>query len=256
MIDFDGYRPNVGIIICNQQGQVLWAKRCGQNSWQFPQGGINTGETAEQAMYRELYEEVGLSRQDVKILAISKGWLRYKLPKRLVRNDSNPVCIGQKQRWFLLHLCSDESHINMQATKSPEFDGWRWVSYWYPVRQVISFKREVYRKVMKEFSPVIMAFSSKANAVENKKSAVSTNHNINNNSNNRNISNNKNIAELAKEPLKKEPPQNDPPQNETGCSNNKTKSHQHKKSKRYSHRGNGRKGNEKRAVFHKGEKNR
>lgn len=99
---------------------------------------------------------------------------------------------------------------------------------------MISFKREVYRKVMKEFSPVIMAFSSKANAVENKKSAVSTNHNINNNSNNRSISNNKNIAELAKEPLKKEPPQNDPPQNETGCSNNKTKSHQHKKSKRYS----------------------
>ena len=202
-------------------------------------------------MYRELYEEVGLSRQDVKILAISKGWLRYKLPKRLVRNDSNPVCIGQKQRWFLLHLCSDESHINMQATKSPEFDGWRWVSYWYPVRQVISFKREVYRKVMKEFSPVIMAFSSKANAVDNKTSAVSTNHNINNNSNNRSINNHKNIAELAKEPLKK-----DPPQNETGCSNNKTKSHQHKKSKRYSHRGNERKGNEKRAVFHKGEKNR
>lgn len=156
MIDFDGYRPNVGIIICNQQGQVLWAKRCGQNSWQFPQGGINSGETPEQAMYRELYEEVGLSRQDVKILAISKGWLRYKLPKRLVRNDSNPVCIGQKQRWFLLLLTGGEKNINMQATQTPEFDGWRWVSYWYPVRQVISFKREVYRKVMKEFAFTVM----------------------------------------------------------------------------------------------------
>lgn len=156
MIDFDGYRPNVGIIICNQQGQVLWAKRCGQNSWQFPQGGINAGETPEQAMYRELYEEVGLSRQDVKILTMSKGWLRYKLPKRLVRNDSNPVCIGQKQRWFLLKLIGDEKNINMQATPTPEFDGWRWVSYWYPVRQVISFKREVYRKVMKEFAPIAL----------------------------------------------------------------------------------------------------
>lgn len=156
MIDFDGYRPNVGIIICNPQGQVLWAKRYGQNSWQFPQGGINAGETPEQAMYRELYEEVGLSRQDVKILAVSKTWLRYKLPKRLVRNDSNPVCIGQKQRWFLLLLVGDESSINMQATPNPEFDGWRWVNYWYPVRQVISFKREVYRRVMKEFAPIAL----------------------------------------------------------------------------------------------------
>nr|WP_267963778.1 RNA pyrophosphohydrolase [Testudinibacter sp. TR-2022] len=183
MIDFDGYRPNVGIIISNRQGQVLWAKRCGQNSWQFPQGGINNGETPEQAMYRELYEEVGLSRQDVKILAVSKGWLRYKLPKRLVRNDGNPVCIGQKQRWFLLALVSGEDSINMQATKTPEFDGWRWVSYWYPVRQVISFKREVYRKVMKEFSSVIMAAPDRASAVKSHqhtsqyKSLASTNTN-------------------------------------------------------------------------------
>lgn len=172
MIDFDGYRPNVGIIICNQQGQVLWAKRCGQNSWQFPQGGINGGETPEQAMYRELYEEVGLHRQDVNILAVSKGWLRYKLPKRLVRNDSNPVCIGQKQRWFLLMLIGGENNINMQATQTPEFDGWRWVSYWYPVRQVISFKREVYRKVMKEFAFTVM------NLAASKQPMGSHSHNV------------------------------------------------------------------------------
>lgn len=131
MIDFDGYRPNVGIVICNSKGQVLWAKRYGQNSWQFPQGGINDNESAEQAMYRELFEEVGLSPKDVKILYISKHWLRYKLPKRLLRYDSKPVCIGQKQRWFLLQLVSDEKNINMQSSKSPEFDGWRWVSFWY-----------------------------------------------------------------------------------------------------------------------------
>ena len=53
MIDFDGYRPNVGIVICNRKGQVLWAKRYGQNSWQFPQGGINDNESAEQAMRSE-----------------------------------------------------------------------------------------------------------------------------------------------------------------------------------------------------------
>lgn len=132
MIDFDGYRPNVGIVICNRKGQVLWAKRYGQNSWQFPQGGINDNESAEQAMYRELYEEVGLQPKDVKVLYASKHWLRYKLPKRLLRYDSKPMCIGQKQRWFLLQLVGDEKNINMNTTKSPEFDGWRWVSFWYP----------------------------------------------------------------------------------------------------------------------------
>ena len=157
MIDFDGYRPNVGIVICNRNRQVLWAKRCGQNSWQFPQGGINDNESAEQAMYRELYEEVGLQPKDVRILYVSKHWLRYKLPKRLLRYDSKPMCIGQKQRWFLLQLVGDEKNINMQTTKSPEFDGWRWVSFWYPVRQVVSFKKEVYRKAMKEFSGVLFS---------------------------------------------------------------------------------------------------
>lgn len=156
MIDFDGYRPNVGIVICNKHGQVLWAKRFGQNSWQFPQGGINEGENIETAMYRELYEEVGLTKKDVRLLWASKYWLKYKLPKRLVRNEgSGPVCIGQKQRWFLLQLVCDESQINLKATKSPEFDGWRWVSFWYPVRQVVSFKRDVYRKAMKEFAQVL-----------------------------------------------------------------------------------------------------
>ncbi|TLU75714.1 RNA pyrophosphohydrolase [Mannheimia varigena] len=156
MIDFDGYRPNVGIVICNKHGQVLWAKRFGQNSWQFPQGGINEGENIETAMYRELYEEVGLSKKDVRLLWASKYWLKYKLPKRLVRNEgSGPVCIGQKQRWFLLQLISDENLINLKTTKNPEFDGWRWVSFWYPVRQVVSFKRDVYRKAMKEFAQVL-----------------------------------------------------------------------------------------------------
>ncbi|WP_340609012.1 RNA pyrophosphohydrolase [Xenorhabdus bharatensis] len=156
MIDDDGYRPNVGIVICNRQGQVLWARRYGQHSWQFPQGGINPGESPEQAMYRELFEEVGLSRKDVRVLASTRSWLRYKLPKRLVRWDTKPVCIGQKQRWFLLQLLCSEKEINVQRSSTPEFDGWRWVSYWYPVRQVVSFKRDVYRRVMKEFSSIVM----------------------------------------------------------------------------------------------------
>ncbi|TDQ58056.1 putative (di)nucleoside polyphosphate hydrolase [Mesocricetibacter intestinalis] len=173
MIDFDGYRPNVGIVICNRKKQVLWAKRYGQNSWQFPQGGINDNESPEQAMYRELYEEVGLTKKDVRILYASRQWLRYKLPKRLLRHDSKPVCIGQKQRWFLVQLVSDEKNIDMNRTPSPEFDGWRWVSFWYPVRQVVSFKRDVYRKAMKEFAAALfetgkgIALTSASSAEDN-----------------------------------------------------------------------------------------
>ncbi len=93
MIDADGFRANVGIVICNKMGQVFWARRYGQHSWQFPQGGIDEGESAEQAMYRELHEEVGLTPKDVTILSVTRNWLRYKLPKRLIRQGSNPVCI-------------------------------------------------------------------------------------------------------------------------------------------------------------------
>lgn len=153
MIDLDGFRPNVGVILANSQGQVLWARRIGQNAWQFPQGGINEGETPEQAMYREVEEEIGLTAKDIEIVAVTRGWLRYRLPKRMIRQHSHPICIGQKQKWYLLKLVSDDAAIRIDATDSPEFDGWRWVSYWYPLGQVISFKREVYRKAMKELSP-------------------------------------------------------------------------------------------------------
>ena len=97
MIDAEGFRPNVGIIICNQKGQVMWAKRIGQDAWQFPQGGIRHGERLQQAMFRELKEEVGLEARDVEILSSTRDWLYYQLPKNYIRQNTNPVCIGQKQ---------------------------------------------------------------------------------------------------------------------------------------------------------------
>ncbi|CAM3412649.1 RNA pyrophosphohydrolase [Parendozoicomonas haliclonae] len=153
MIDSDGFRPNVGIILANQRGQVLWAKRIGQDAWQFPQGGINGDESPEEAMYRELYEEIGLEPEDVRILACTRGWLRYRLPRRLIRKDSRPLCIGQKQKWFLLQLLSPDERVRVNLSSSPEFDSWRWVSYWFPVGQVVTFKRDVYRRAMKELAP-------------------------------------------------------------------------------------------------------
>lgn len=150
MIDSRGFRPNVGIIICNQQGQLLWAKRIGQEAWQFPQGGIRHGERLQQALFRELKEEVGLEPHDVEIISSTRGWLYYQLPKNLIRQNSSPVCIGQKQKWYLLGLRSDEKKIDLLGNSTPEFDDWRWVSFWYPLSQVIDFKREVYRQALKE----------------------------------------------------------------------------------------------------------
>ena len=164
MIDADGFRANVGIVICNKMGQVFWARRYGQHSWQFPQGGIDEGESPQQAMYRELYEEVGLSSKDVTVLGVSRNWVRYKLPKRLIRQGSNPVCIGQKQKWFLLQLTCSEKDVDVLKTSHPEFDDWRWVSFWYPIRNVVSFKRDVYRKVLREFASTAMPLHGKGNA--------------------------------------------------------------------------------------------
>lgn len=139
-------------MVANDQGQLLWARRVGQDSWQFPQGGIAAGESPEEALYRELYEEVGLAPEAVEIRACTRGWLRYRLPQRFIRKGQQPRCIGQKQKWFLLRMLADDSAVKVDSDHSPEFDDWRWVSYWYPLSQVISFKREVYRSALKELA--------------------------------------------------------------------------------------------------------
>ncbi|MEB3767189.1 RNA pyrophosphohydrolase [Acinetobacter sp. MD2] len=157
MIDSEGFRPNVGIILANDNGQVLWAKRIGHNAWQFPQGGIQYGETPEQALFRELKEEIGLSPEHVQIVAQTTGWLRYRLPNRYIRSGSEPVCIGQKQKWFLLRLIVPARHIQLDLSDPAEFDQWQWVSYWYPLGQVVSFKRDVYRRAMAELCPYLPA---------------------------------------------------------------------------------------------------
>ncbi|WP_308368635.1 MULTISPECIES: RNA pyrophosphohydrolase [unclassified Microbulbifer] len=153
-MDAEGFRPNVGIIVLNARGQVLWARRVGgKDAWQFPQGGINPGETPEQALYRELYEEVGLTRDQVSLIACTRGWLRYRLPQRLIRRRAEPLCIGQKQKWYLLRLEAPDSAISFDNGYKPEFDHWRWVTYWHPLSKVVTFKREVYRRALTELAP-------------------------------------------------------------------------------------------------------
>lgn len=152
MIDADGYRPNVGIIVANPQGQVLWARRVGQQAWQFPQGGIQDRESPEEALYRELNEEIGLLPEHVQIVGCTRGWLRYKLPRRLLRQKSSHF-VGQKQKWFLLKMLADDQAISFTHSDTPEFDFWQWVTYWYPLGQVVQFKKDVYRRAMKELVP-------------------------------------------------------------------------------------------------------
>lgn len=156
MIDSDGFRPNVGIIVLHPTlvGQVLSAKRIGQDAWQFPQGGIKRGEDPQAACYRELEEELGLKPRHVEVLGSTGEWLRYLLPKHLMRRGNKPLCIGQKQRWFLLRLVDQESHIQLDTNAQPEFDAWSWVAYWRPIETVIYFKREVYTKALRELAPL------------------------------------------------------------------------------------------------------
>ena len=155
MIDSEGYRPNVGIILCNTENKVLWARRIGQNAWQFPQGGIRRDETPKEALFRELWEEVGLGPEKVEVLAETPDWLRYRLPRALMRLDEKPVCIGQKQVWFLLRFSGCEDDVKLDCGDKPEFDGWRWVDYWYPLKEVVAFKRDVYLRALNEFAPVL-----------------------------------------------------------------------------------------------------
>ena len=165
MIDSDGYRPNVGIILCNGEGHLLWARRIGQDAWQFPQGGIQSHESPEQALFRELREEIGLEDQHVEILGCTSDWLRYDLPKRFIRQGSQPVCIGQKQIWYLLRMLGSDSDVRLDVGEKPEFDGWRWVDYWYPIDQVVSFKQDVYRSALEELAPLLSPESKQSRSV-------------------------------------------------------------------------------------------
>ncbi len=161
MLDKEGFRANVAIVISDGAGRLFWAKRIGQNAWQFPQGGIDAGESPEDALYRELYEEVGLQSGDVKLIGQSKRWLRYHIPEPMRRKRNTPVCIGQKQKWYLLQLTGGVDKIRFDAAGSPEFDGWQWVNYWYPVRSIVSFKKNVYRRALQEFAPINSRFEQR-----------------------------------------------------------------------------------------------
>ena len=161
-IDKHGFRPNVGIVLTQfrsdsaHENKVLWARRIGGfDAWQFPQGGIHANESPEDAVFRELYEEIGVSSGSVRVLGQTEDWLHYRLPKHMRRNNSTPGFVGQKQKWFLLKMLAEDDAVSFLHSEAPEFDRWQWVSYCYPLGQVVSFKQDVYRRALKELAPYL-----------------------------------------------------------------------------------------------------
>ncbi|PQV48740.1 RNA pyrophosphohydrolase [Paraburkholderia sp. BL21I4N1] len=152
MLDREGFRPNVGIILLNAHNEVFWGKRLREHSWQFPQGGIKYGETPVQAMYRELHEETGLLPEHVKVIGRTRDWLRYEVPDKFIKREVRGHYRGQKQIWFLLRMVGRDCDICLRATDHPEFDAWRWNEYWVPLDCVIEFKRDVYQLALTELS--------------------------------------------------------------------------------------------------------
>ena len=143
-----GYRLNVGLIVANKQGKVLLCKRKGVNSWQFPQGGIDYAENSLKAAKRELLEEVGIRSKSIKLIESLDDWLKYDVPRKKLRKKIiNRNFKGQKQKWFLFML-KEDVEITFENDPDNEFDDFKWVSYWYPLNVIISFKEKVYREAL------------------------------------------------------------------------------------------------------------
>jgi len=161
-IDRDGFRANVAIVLANDKGQLFWAKRIGMDAWQFPQGGIEANESIEKAMYRELREETGLLPEHIEIIACTGKWLHYRLPERLVRRREKPVCIGQKQIWYLLKLIGAESEVTLDVSQRPEFEHWRWVDSKQVIKEVVDFKRQVYEQALTQLTPLLFSAADRS----------------------------------------------------------------------------------------------
>jgi putative (di)nucleoside polyphosphate hydrolase len=149
------YRSNVGIMMVNEKGDVFVGQRLdnNQNAWQMPQGGIEAGEDPETAAYRELLEETGVKKQDVRFVASSSQWLSYELPEDLIPILWNGKYRGQKQKWFLFKFLGEDGDINI-ATEHPEFSKWKWISKENLLKEIVPFKKSVYENVLKEFKNI------------------------------------------------------------------------------------------------------
>tara|TARA_B100000287_G_C20427054_1_gene699900 strand:- start:194 stop:676 length:483 start_codon:yes stop_codon:yes gene_type:complete len=155
-MDKKNYRKGVGMVVVNSSGQFFLGKRIGKESWQFPQGGIDEGETPKDALYRELHEETGISQDKVEIITISNKWLVYHIPHIFQR--SKRKFEGVMQKWFLLHFLGNNEDIDLNSTGHAEFDAWKWGDKKTAIESVIRFKKAVYVSILDEFSESLERF--------------------------------------------------------------------------------------------------
>ena len=159
MLDREGYRPNVGIILVNARNEVFWGTHSRTflavpARWHQAQG-----ESPEQAMYRELFEEVGLRPEHVKILGRTRGWLRYDVPKT-GSGASGAIRIGAETDLVSAQTGGRDNDVCLRASSHPEFDAWRWSDYWVPLEAVIEFKRQVYQLALTELARIVFRGSA------------------------------------------------------------------------------------------------
>lgn len=147
------YRSGVGIMLINKNKHIFVGKRIDNHSdaWQMPQGGLDVGESEDEAMFRELKEETGIFQNSVRVLQKSKFYYYYNLPYKLQKKFWGGKYLGQKQRWYLLEFVDDDSAINVK-TEDPEFSNWKWIAGAEIVDVIVPFKRDLYQDVIKEFS--------------------------------------------------------------------------------------------------------
>jgi putative (di)nucleoside polyphosphate hydrolase len=143
--NLSGYRRGVGIVLCNPLKQVLIARRIKEKAWQFPQGGIDPGESDETAMFREMMEELGTKKGS--IIHQTQHPLTYDFPSSLSHPYPHK---GQSIQWFLLNFEGNDNDININ-TLHPEFDMWKWVDFHEAIQQIVDFKKDMYKKIYKEF---------------------------------------------------------------------------------------------------------
>jgi putative (di)nucleoside polyphosphate hydrolase len=148
------YRPCAGIMLLNAQRQVFVGQRLDSqlDAWQMPQGGIDEGEDAEAAAFRELHEETGVAQHLAKLIARSAGEHLYDLPEEMLGKIWKGRYRGQRQTWFLMLFLGTDSDINI-ATAHEEFRAWRWAAPEQLVDLIVPFKRELYANVIAEFAP-------------------------------------------------------------------------------------------------------
>ena len=150
------YRPCVGVMLVNMAGQVFVRQRLDNvvEAWQMPQGGIDEGEDARTAALRELWEETGIGREHVEIIAKAREELFYDLPPELMGKLWGGRYRGQRQYWFLARFLGEDSDVDI-ATKHPEFRAWKWIAPDTLPDLIVPFKRKLYRDILHEFRDLI-----------------------------------------------------------------------------------------------------